>query len=145
MPRLWDRLEPLTARPWGDGSVNAPVGAVLLPFKGCFMSHPILGFLAETRVRQGLRRHGHSLIESIQLAAAGVTDARIESFLNESPEAQQHVAAILARFAALPVEERVRLGAIGDGSLIKLFTDFLNSELGKALVAFLMQLILGGL
>lgn len=37
------------------------------------------------------------------------------------------------------------VGAIGDGTILQKIVDFFNSDLGKALIALLMKILLGGL
>ncbi len=92
------------------------------------MAHPLLTQLIRARVRQSLRAEGHSLLESIQLAGS-VDGDLVDTALAASPEAVAQIDAV---------------GALGDGTLIQKFLDFLNTDLGKALIALIKMLLLGG-
>ncbi len=91
------------------------------------MVHPLLTQLVKARVRQSLRREGYSLIESIQLAGSVDADL-VDTALAASPDAFSELNAMTG---------------LGDGTLIQKFIDFLNSDLGKALIALIMKLLLG--
>jgi len=92
------------------------------------MAHPFLVHLARARVRQSLRASGHSFVESIQLAASVDADLVDTAFAVAPPEA----------LAAVDSVE-----ALGDGTLLQKFLDFLNSDLGKMIVEIIRKLLLG--
>lgn len=93
------------------------------------MSHPILTQLVKVRVRQSLRAAGHSFIESVQLASTVDADLVDMAFAVAPPEALAAVESV---------------GALGDGTLLQKFLDFLNSDLGKMIVEIIKKLLLGG-
>ncbi len=91
------------------------------------MSHPILTMLVRNKIRDDLRRKGHGLVDAIRASRELVTDDVVSTAVeNASPEVQAEVG---------------KVGAIGDGTILKFLTDFLNSELGKILLALIKSLI----
>lgn len=92
------------------------------------MAHPLLVVLARAQTRQALRKSGHGLLDAIALSKE-VDDDMVSAALAESSDETR---------AALSV-----VGALGDGMLLQKFLDFLNSDLGKALIALIMKLLLG--
>lgn len=99
------------------------------------MAHPVLMALVKARARQQLRASGHTFLESLQLAAT-VDDALVQTAAD---------AGSIEVPLAPPATAAAAVGVLGDGSIIKFFMDFLNSDLGKALISLLMKLLLGGL
>lgn len=87
------------------------------------MNNPMLYPLIRLATRLELRSQGLGRLR-INEILDGATDDVIDLAVTQS-----------AAGAAIPV------GAIGDGTLIKLFTDFLKSDLGKALIAALLALL----
>lgn len=100
------------------------------------MSHPILLLLTRAKTRQTLRAKGHSLAESIQLASL-VDDDMLDAAVSQSPEE------VKKKVGELSLSGGNMVGAIGDGSILKLITDFLGSDLGKALIAIILSLLTG--
>jgi multidrug resistance efflux pump len=99
------------------------------------MHHPVLLLLARAKARQELRAKGHGFLESIQLANL-IDDNLFDTAVSLAPAEAQVKLAELA-------DTTSQVRAIGDGSLIKIFTDFLASDLGKMLMAFIMSLLAG--
>lgn len=91
------------------------------------MAHPLLVVELRAAIRQELFQKGVGFIEALRISRKSVDSAVVDEAIEISPS---EVKAELAK-----------VGAIGDGTLIKFFTDFLNSDLGKALVKLLLSLI----
>lgn len=90
------------------------------------MAHPVLILLARAKAREQLRAQGKGVLESFRLA--GQVDEDVVS----------------AAVGLAPPDVSVKaatFGSIGDGSILKAIMDFLNSDLGKALVALIISLI----
>jgi hypothetical protein len=82
------------------------------------------------------RSKGHSLLEAIQLAKNLIDDDVVDTALMlSSAELRSAVQAINE---AGPSDE---VRGAGDGSFIRIIEDFLNSDLGKMLIALIMSLI----
>jgi hypothetical protein len=91
--------------------------------------HPVLTTLIRTRVRQDLRRQGTGLVEAIHLANLVDADV-IDTARDQLPP--EGVSALDATIAPT---------AVGDGSFIDRILKFLDSELGKTLLALIRSLI----
>lgn len=92
--------------------------------------------LVRLAARRELRSQGKSLRETRELLDAA-TDDLIDT-----------ATAAVEAAAQVPGEFRLgagKLGAIGDGSIIKAIMDFLASPTGQAIIAMLLKLLLGGL
>ncbi len=92
------------------------------------MFHPLLKQLVRTQTRQALEDQGYGLLKAIRLSKA-VSDSTIEAAVSSSPPEVE--------------AQLTKVTAIGDGSILKFFTDFLNSDLGKMLIALIIKLITG--
>lgn len=90
------------------------------------MVNPIVKSLIRTQVRQAARDNGMGLLDAIRYSKA-VSDSTIEAALNIAGEKTR------AKVASVQ--------ALGDGTLLNKFLEFLNSELGKALIAIILSLI----
>lgn len=92
------------------------------------MVHPVLMALAKASVREQLRAKGHSLRDSIKLANM------VDSGLIQT--------AADAGAIELPTVATMGAGAVG-GTIIDFLLQFINSDLGKALIALILKLIGG--
>lgn len=90
------------------------------------MKHPAFYTLSKLAVRAELRARGYKFFE-INDVIAGIDDDVID------------VAA--AQTNAVSGVQDATVGAIGDGAILKAITEFLKSDLGKALVAAILALL----
>lgn len=92
------------------------------------MKHPLFYVVTRLKLRSALREKGYSRAEVNDLVD-GATDDVIDA----------------ADAIANAGQPESAVGAIGDGTLIQKFFEFLQSPAGQALLAALMKLLLGGL
>lgn len=85
--------------------------------------------IARTHVRQGLIAKGHRLLDAIHLASS-VDDETIDTAISASPDNVK--------------VEATKVAAIGDGTILAAIKQFFASDLGKALIALIMSLIVVG-
>lgn len=95
------------------------------------MARPVLKTLLRARLRRELVADGRPFLQALQLAAS-VDDEDIQAALDVAPTEVR---------AGLEAAEAQVAGPGAD--LLTRLLDFLNSDLGKALVALLKTLLLG--
>jgi hypothetical protein len=86
--------------------------------------HPALVLAARAKVREQLRARGHSFVEALHLAN------------------QVDAGTLAAAASVAPPEVGLKLGTLGDGSILQSILDFLQSDLGRALVQIVLSLLL---
>jgi hypothetical protein len=82
--------------------------------------------MTRARVREQLRAQGKGFLESFQLASQVDADTVATAAALAPPSVQS---------------KAMGFGSVGDGSILNAILDFLNSDLGKALVALIISLI----
>lgn len=96
---------------------------------------------ARLRAYRGFRRAGYSVphsIEAMELATPSIVDQAVA-------EAGPDVVKAVAAMGEPPMVDDGKMGAIGDGSIIKAIEDFLASPLGQALEKALVALLLAAI
>lgn len=88
--------------------------------------------LVRAAVRSELRSKGYTLVEAIRLSRE-VDEDTLNVALSNAPKTVQ---------SKLADAEKKDFGAIGDGTLLKFFTEFLKSELGQQLIAIILKLLI---
>ena len=94
--------------------------------RGHFMAGLLFRAQTQIQVAAELRHKGYGFFEARRLAQS-VDEDTIQLAVAMCP----------------PDVKAATVGAFGDGSLIKIITDFFKSEQGQALIAALVKLILG--
>lgn len=88
--------------------------------------------LVRAAVRSALREKGHGLVDSIRLSREVDEDMFNVALANAPKPVQNKVSDA----------EKKDVGAIGDGTILKFFTEFLKSELGQQLIALILKLLI---